>query len=144
MLFGYVFRNLRQRLFGYSPSTCHLPSSKQVHCLVITSSFATIIRPSMLKAHPSIVYAMTIWPQLWHPPLGFSPLTTSCGLLEDAGHRLCTSESWVQQKALPLACLVCTFRQSRRPSHVHIGVMGAPWMQKALPLACLACAHTCN
>jgi len=67
LLFGYVFGNLCQRLFEYLPSTCHLPSSKQVPCLIITSSFATIIRPSMLQAHPSFVYAMTVWPQLRHP-----------------------------------------------------------------------------
>ena len=50
-----------------------------------------------------------------------------------------TSESWMQQKALPLTCLVCVFQQSHRPSHVHIRVMGAAWTHKALPLACLAC-----
>jgi len=132
MLFGYVFRNICQRLFEYLPSTCCLPSSKQVHCLIITSSFTTIIRPLTLKAHPSIAYVMTVWPQLWHPPLGFSPLMTSCGLVEDAGHRLCTSKSWVQQKALPLTCLVCAFQQSHRPSCVHRSAQADKKKQEAI------------
>jgi len=68
----------------------------------------TIVRPSTLKAHPSIVYAMTVWPQLWHPPLGFSPLTTLCGLVEDAGHRFCTSENFNQIRIGPArAHLLC-------------------------------------
>ena len=94
------------------------------------------------KAHPSIVYTMSVLPQLRHPPHRSGSLHWRPRVA--LGHCLCTSESWVQQKSLPLTCLVCAFQQSRRPLHVHIEVMGVTWMQRALPLACLACACTCN
>jgi hypothetical protein len=66
--------------------------------------FATIVMSSRLSAQSPSSY----------PPLGSSPLTTSRGLVEDAGHCLRTSESWVQpERKRPCLLLVWSVRSNR-------------------------------
>ena len=106
MLFGYVFRNPCQRLFEYLPSTCRLPS-KQLQCVSPLPSSLSLGPQGLNTQSPSFHCAQWLSePQLWYPPLGFAPLTTLCGLVEDAGHRLCTSESWVQPECRRLCLLL--------------------------------------
>ena len=91
MLFGYLFRNPHWRLFAYLLSTCCLPSKKELQCLVINSLLPLSSPPLLGPQHSKPILplcTMTVWPQLWYPPLGFALLMTSCGLMEDTGHRL--------------------------------------------------------
>jgi len=118
-------------------STCRAPAICPGALPCITSSFTTIIMSPTVKVHPSSVYAMTVWPQLWYSPLGSSPLTTLCGLVEDTGHRLCTSESWVQPECRrPFLLLVWSVHSNRVAGH-HL-CTSESWVQPECKRPCLS------
>ena len=106
---------------GYCLSTCWAPAV----CPAV-NKWAPPLSP--LPSPPSLgpqclkpilpLCTMTVWPQLWYPALGFASLMTSCGLMEDAGHHLCTSESWVQPECRrPCLSLVWSMRSNRVAGH---------------------------
>ena len=122
MLSGYVFRNPHRGLFECLPSTCRLPSSKQLQCLSPLPS-----PPSLgpQRSKPILpLCAMTVWDPTMILTIRIcstDDLVWPCGGCRPSlVHIRVMGGAWMQ-KALPLDCLVRVFQQSHKPGPGYHG-----------------------
>ena len=77
-------------------STCWAPAAvNKCSALLSPLPLPPLLGPQCSKPI-LLLCTMTVWLQLWYPLLKFSLLMTLCGLVEGAGHHLCTSKLWLQ------------------------------------------------